>query len=61
MYFSHYVEKTDQLRVDYHPEYSIFEVSINNNIALIMSQEQIETLYSESFGAMLHAEEKAEA
>ena len=58
MRLSHETSPHEQIKVTYSGKPNLFYVEIGETILLVMSQENIETLYSESFGAMLHADEK---
>ena len=58
MHITHAVTPDEQIKVTYSGTHGLFYLDIGKNILFVLSQENIETLYSESFGAMLHADEK---
>ena len=51
----------ETIEVTYNTCWNNFSLKIGDSFTVLLSQEEVETLYSESFGAMLHADEKAEA
>lgn len=58
MHITHAVTPDEQIKVTYSGTQNLFYLDIGENILFVLTQEDIETLYSESFGAMLHADEK---
>jgi hypothetical protein len=60
MIITHALTLDEQIAIEYSGTPNLFYLKAGN-ITLVLTQANIETLYSESFGAMLHADEKTGA
>ena len=57
MIITHALTLDDELEVQYSGTPNLFYLRAGN-ISLVLTKENVETIYSESFGALMHSDEK---
>lgn len=60
MNITHAMRPEETITIEYSGTRNLFYFTAGN-ITIVLYQAHIETIYAESFGAMLHADEKTEA